>query len=77
MKNYYILDRDIATANNELIALESCIGENYTQRYSLNYRKILIKTYDNLTFEGIMAYTEEQILELMNTIEWSNYEELV
>lgn len=77
MKNYYILDRDIATPENELIALESCIGENYTQRYSLDFRKILLKTYNVLNFVGIEEKTEEEIHAIMQGLEWQDNDNLI
>jgi len=40
-RRYFILDR---ISYYELQALESCIGELWTQRYSLNGSQVVIKT---------------------------------
>lgn len=39
-RRYFISDR---VSPYELEALESCIGENWTQRYSLDHSQLIIK----------------------------------
>lgn len=39
-RRYFILDR---ISPDELEALDACVGENWTQRYSLDYSQVLIK----------------------------------
>ena len=43
-RRYFILER---ISPNELEALEACIGESWTQRYSLDGSQVLIKVDAN------------------------------
>lgn len=44
-RKYFIFSR---TGSQEFLALEACIGENYTQRFSLDFSKIAIKTNNDI-----------------------------
>jgi len=75
MRRYFILDR---VSINEVEALTMCIGALDTQRYSLDGLKLLIKT-NQLEIDTYLGgdvsilgteYTHEEILTIMNTLEW-------
>jgi hypothetical protein len=44
-RRYFVLDRPSV---GELEALEACIGNNWTQRYSIDGSKIIIKTNQSI-----------------------------
>jgi len=74
-RRYFILNR---VSPNEVEALTMCIGALDTQTYSLNGSKLYIKTtqLEIDTYLGGNAsilgteYTYEEILTIMNTLEW-------
>ena len=76
-RRYFILNR---VSPNELDALVSCIGELWTQRYSLDGSKLLIKTNQDLIntyLDGSAIklgteYTLEEIKVIMKTPEWQS-----
>ena len=76
-RRYFILNR---ISPDELEALESCIGELWTQRYSLDGSKILIKTNDNHIKKYLgkdtsklgKEHTLEEIKVIMKTPEWQS-----
>ena len=72
---YFILDR---VSPNEFQALSVCIGRLDTQRYSLDFTKLAIKTtqknIDNY-LEGDISilgaeFNEESMRNIMHTLEW-------
>ena len=74
-RRYFILDR---VSVDELEALETCIGELWTQRYSLDASKLLIKKNDLIISEyaeNIISklgteYTLEEIKVIMLSEAW-------
>jgi len=80
-RRYFIIE---LPNQNMSQALDICIGLNSTQRYSLDGNKLLVKTTNELinekqkTFniENLLnsvfctEYTHEEILTIMNTLEW-------
>lgn len=83
-RKYYI----ITIPNEHMIqALDICIGDNETQRWSLDKTKLLVKTTDTLIDEKINSgvrstkifpngltteHTYEEVLDIMSTPEWTN-----
>ena len=74
-RRYFIIE---LPNQNMSQALDICIGLNSTQRYSLDGLKLLIKTNQNdidtylggdVSILGV-EYTHEEILTIMNTLEW-------
>lgn len=75
-RRYFILNKP---SLEELKALEMCIGAMDTQRYSLDFTKILIKTTQKLidlhiTDIGTLGteYTYEEIIVILQSSEWKN-----
>jgi len=74
-RRYFILNR---VSINEVEALTMCIGALDTQRYSLDGSQLLIKTTQNdidTYLNGNTSilgteYTKEEILTILNTIQW-------
>ena len=87
-RKYYKIK--IPNPNSQIAyALDSSIGMNITQRYSLDGKYVIIKTndtridtikssgvdFDNIFPPGLTTeLTYEEALELMNTSEWQNNE---
>jgi len=74
-RRYFILDR---VSIHEVEALEMCIGDLHTQRYSLDGLKLLIKTTQNdidtylsgdVSILGVEK-TYEEIKTIVSGIEW-------
>lgn len=81
-RRYFIIE---VPNENVVDALDLCIGENDTQRYSLDGSKLYVKTNDELIKKkenqgkklskilpsGLATeYTHDEILEIMRTPEW-------
>jgi len=75
LRRYFILDRP---SDSEFDALEACIGANHTQRYSLDFTQIVIKTNNEIlsTFlQDLVSklgteYTLSEIRKICVTDKW-------
>jgi len=82
VRRYFILDRPSV---DEFTALEACIGANHTQRYSLDFSKIIIKTNNKIlgTFlQDLVSklgteYTLNEIRTICNNDKWQNIDEFL
>jgi len=65
-RRYFIMDKLQAAEDDEKQALQMCIGMMYTQRYSLDGSKLLIKTTQHTINQILSIYpefTEQDIMD--------------
>lgn len=74
------MDTTLAQPEDVQTALQMCIGDVTTQRYSLDSTKLLIKTnqaeIDAMMLEWGNLYTFEEIMNLTHSVEYT-YEEVL
>lgn len=71
---YYILSLPEPALNN---IFKDCVGAIETQRKSLDGKKYVVKTPENVSIKpqslnNYQSYTHEEILVILNTPEWKN-----
>ena len=79
MRRYFIMDTTLSTEQEIADALNSCIGLNETQRYSLDGTKLLIKCsgeHDHSS-ECCTEYRHFEILPILEGVEWTDPDSLL